>query len=103
MELRERVNSIYKVLTLSGKKTSTLRTDFGHIGEAGWAVLGQLASYAAANTADGRRDFRLGMTETQVRDYYLSRWEQRISHAARAETDRSMQRRLALSRRHLTV
>ena len=77
--------------------------DFGHIGDAGWAVLGQLAAHAAANTAGGRSDFRLGMSETQVRDYYLSRWEQRISHAARAETDRSMQRRLALSRRHLTV
>ena len=77
--------------------------NFGHIGDVGWAVLGQLAAHATANTAGGRRDFRLGMTETQVRDYYLSRWEQRISHAARAATDRSMLRRLALSRRHLTV
>ena len=37
--------------------------DFGHIGDAGWAVLKQLAAYAAANTAGGHRDFRLGMTE----------------------------------------
>ena len=34
--------------------------DFGHIGDAGWAVLGQLAAHAAANTAGGRLDFRLG-------------------------------------------
>jgi len=27
--------------------------DFGHIGDAGWAVLGQLAAHAAANTACG--------------------------------------------------
>ena len=46
--------------------------DFGHIGDAGWVVLEQLAAYAAANTAGGHRDFRLGMTEAQVRDYYLS-------------------------------
>ena len=75
--------------------------DFGHIGDAGWAFLEQLAAHGAAK--NGGRNFTKGLTDAQVRDYYLTRWQQRIAHVVRASVDRSIQRRLALSRRQLTV
>ena len=73
--------------------------DFGHIGDAGWALLDQLAAYGAAKNKG--KDFTTGRTEQEVRSYYLCRWQQRIAHAVRSSIDRSMQRRLTISRRHL--
>ena len=75
--------------------------DFGHIGDAGWALLDQLAAYGAAKNKG--KDFTTGRTEQEVRSYYLCRWQQRIAHAVRMSSDRSMQRRLTLSRRHLAA
>ena len=75
--------------------------DFGHIGDAGWALLEQLAAYGAAKNRG--KDFTKGRTEQEVRSYYLATWQQRIAHAVRSSVDRSMQRRLTLSRRHLVA
>ena len=75
--------------------------DFGHIGDAGWALLDQLAAYGAAKNKG--KDFTTGRTEQEVRNYYLCRWQQRIAHAVRSSIDRSMQRRLTLSRRQLAA
>ena len=75
--------------------------DFGHIGDSGWALLEQLAAHGAAKTRG--KDFTKGRTEAEIRSHYLTTWQQRIAHAVRSSVDRSMQRRLALSRRHLTT
>ena len=75
--------------------------DFGHIGDAGWALLEQLAAHGAAKNAG--TDFTKGRTDAEVRNHYLTKWQQRIAHAVRSGVDRSMQRRLALSRCHLAV
>ena len=70
--------------------------DFGHIGDAGWALLEQLATYGAARNRC--KDFTKGRTESEMRSFYLASWQQRIAHVVRSSVDRSMQRRLALSR-----
>ena len=77
--------------------------NFGHIGDAGWALLEQLAAYGAAKNKG--KDFTPGRTEQEVRSYYFT-LQQRIAHAGhavRSSVDRSMQRRLTLSRRHLVA
>ena len=75
--------------------------DFDHIGDSGWALLEQLAAHGAAKNRG--KDFTKGRTEAEIRSHYLTTWQQRIAHAVRSSVDRSMQRRLALSRRQLTA
>ena len=69
--------------------------DFGHIGDAGWALLEQMAAHAAeTRTHDYRRGFNAGARRT----HWLHLWQTRIAWAIHAGIDKSMQRRLALSR-----
>ena len=69
--------------------------DFGHIGDSGWALLEQLAAYAAARRS-GKE------SEAYVRTTLLQKWQHRIAHAVRTVVHRSVQDRLIASRRHLT-
>ena len=65
--------------------------DFGHIGDAGWALLDQLAAHAAARKS-GKE------SEAYIRSTFLQKWQHRITHAMRAVIHQSMQQRLAASR-----
>jgi hypothetical protein len=68
--------------------------EFGHIGDAGWALLDQLAAHKAAQ-GNGRE------SEAFIRATYLQKWQHRITQAIRASINRSVQKRLVASRRHL--
>ena len=70
--------------------------DFGHIGDAGMALLEQLAAHAAETRT---ADFTHGRSVADRRAFWLDRWQERIAWAVHAGIDRSLQRRLALSRR----
>ena len=70
--------------------------DFGHIGDAGMTLLHQLAAHAAETRT---ADFRHGRSVAERRSHWLERWQERIAWAVHRGIDRSLQRRLALSRR----
>ena len=74
--------------------------DFGHIGDAGWAVLEQLAAHAAENLS---HDYRRGYDTAARRTHWLALWQRRIAWAVHAGIDRSLQRRLALYRRYILL
>ncbi len=69
--------------------------EFGHIGDAGQALLQQLA---AAKAASGRGDFREGRTVADRRAYLLRAWRSRVAWAVHEGMHESMQRRLRLAR-----
>ena len=68
--------------------------EFGHIGDAGWALLDQLAAHKAAKR-NGRE------SEAFIRATHLQKWQHRITQAIRASINRSVQKRLVASRRPL--
>ena len=68
--------------------------EFGHIGDAGWALLDQLAAHKAAQR-NGKE------AEAFIRTTLLQKWQHRITHAIRAAIHQSVQKRLVASRRHL--
>ena len=69
--------------------------EFGHIGDAGQALLQQLA---AAKAASGRGDFREGRTVADRRACLLRAWRSRVAWAVHEGMHESMQRRLRLAR-----
>ena len=69
--------------------------DFGHIGDAGWTFLESLAAHAAETRT---HDYRRGRRTADRRAHWLRIWQQRIAWAIHTGIDRSLQRRLALSR-----
>jgi len=72
--------------------------DYGHIGDAGLALLEQLAAHAAETRGS---DFRHGRSVADRKGFWMARWQERIAWAVHAGIDRSLQRRLAISRRRL--
>ena len=70
--------------------------DYGHISDAGWALLERLAAHAAEQRS---ADYRRGYGAAEIREHWLRTWQHRIAWAVRSEIDKSTQRRLALSRR----
>ena len=70
--------------------------DYGHMGDAAWTFLDQLAAHAAATHTE---DYRHGRRVADRREYWLSRWHERIAWAVHTGVDRSLQRRLAQARR----
>jgi hypothetical protein len=69
--------------------------EFGHIGDAGWALLDQLAAHAAQRRTS---DFRHGRGAAERRGYWMERWQERIAWALHDGITDSLHRRLALSR-----
>ena len=70
--------------------------DYGHTGDAGIALLEQLAAHAAETMGS---DFRHGRSVADRRGFWMERWQERIAWAVHTGIDRSLHRRLALSRR----
>ena len=67
--------------------------EFGHIGDAGWALLDQLAAYKAAQR-NGKE------SEAFIRTTFLQKWQHRITHAIRASIHESVQKRPLMKTGH---
>ena len=71
--------------------------DFGHIGDAGQALLEQLAERAVAG---GRTDYVDGRTAAQQRASLLQRWRASITWAVLRGVDLSLERRVQCALSH---